>query len=145
MISIDDLHRQNHEIGELAKVLNHLFSDREMCDTAIACELFDRYRDKFDRHVKRNKHIYSLLLSDGGADGAKTAHRFISGEKEVKKVFRDYTEKWCKNGLHIFDHNTFLSDTEDMFRLVWDRIQAESEQLYPLARRLTEGEVEQVA
>jgi len=145
MVSIDELHKQNHEIGELAKVLTHLFSDREMCDTDIACELFDRYRDKFDRHVKRNKRIYSLLLSDGGSDGAKTAHRFIEGEKEVKRVFRDYTEKWCKHGLHIYDHGAFMGDTEDMFRLVWDRIQAESEQLYPLARRVVEGEAEEVA
>lgn len=136
MITIDELHEQNHQIAELAKTLSYLFQDREMCDTGIACELFERYRDKFVAHVGNNREIYSSLLRAHDNSSHKLADRFIEGEKELKRLFNSYEKKWCKKGLHIDDHDKFLQETSDMFDLVWDRIQAENEQLYPLVRDL---------
>jgi hypothetical protein len=37
----------------------------------------------------------------------------------------------------IKDHHTFVNETEDMFRLVLNRIQDETEQLYPLIRKVS--------
>jgi len=135
MVSFDDLHTQNHQIAELAKVLNYLFEDREMCDTELACELFERYREKFEDHMDHNREIYSALYSGGGHEGGTTANRFMEGEREIKRVFHIYANRWCKRGLQIDDHGQFCRETEKMFQLVHDRIQAESEQLYPLARK----------
>lgn len=139
MISIDELHQQNHQIAELAKTLSYLFQDREMCDTGIACELFERYRDKFDNHVQNNREIYSSLLKAHDKSAHKMADRFLEGEKELKKLFNKYQKKWCANGLHVNNHDKFLQETGEMFDLVWDRIQAENEQLYPLVRRQSQG------
>jgi len=133
MVSIDELHEQNHQIAELAKILSYLFQDREMCDADVTCELFERYRDKFLAHISNNRTIYSKLLSD-------TSYRFMEGEKELKRIFRRYQTKWCQNGLRIGDYSSFKRETEDMFKLVRQRIQAETEQLYPLVRKL-EAEV----
>jgi hypothetical protein len=36
----------------------------------------------------------------------------------------------------IKDHQAFVNETEDMFRLVLNRIQDETEQLYPLIRKV---------
>jgi len=51
-----------------------------------------------------------------------------------------YTKQWCprKNtgSLAIHDHERFLKETEEMFGLVLDRIQNETEKLYPLVREL---------
>ena len=135
MISIDDLHQQNHQIAELAKTLSYLFQDREMCDTSIACELFERYRDKFDAHITNNREIYTSLLKAHDGSAHKVADRFLEGEKELKRLFKNYQRKWCKNGLQVSNHDKFLQETSDMFDLVWDRIQAENEQLYPLVRK----------
>lgn len=134
MVSFDELHEQNHQIAELGKTLSYLFQDREMCDTSVTCELFERYRDKFDAHMDKNKQIYSALLNNNDHAARTTVQRFIEGEKEIKRLFKAYAEKWCKNGLRIGDHAEFVSETEKMFELVASRIQAESEQLYPLAR-----------
>ncbi|MBL4614834.1 MAG: hypothetical protein JKY27_08175 [Magnetovibrio sp.] len=134
MVSFDELHEQNHQIAELAKTLSYLFQDREMCDTGITCELFERYRDKFNEHMNNNKAVYSTLLNNNDHSGRNVAERFIEGEKEIKRLFKTYADKWCKNGLHIGDHAEFVKETDEMFDLVWNRIQAESEQLYPLAR-----------
>lgn len=135
MISIRALHEQNHEIAELAKTLSYLFQDREMCDTNIACELFTRYHEKLNDHGRHNEEIYSILLN--APDGAvrKVADRFLTGEQEVKRLFKHYAEKWCKKDLRIDDHETFTQESREIFDLVWHRIQAENEQLYPLFRQ----------
>jgi len=137
MVLIDELHEQNHQIAELAKILSYLFQDREMCDADVTSELFVRYRDQFYTHMSNNRAIYSSLLTDSRYDSS--TYRFMEGEKELKKIFRRYQTKWCKNGLHIGDHKSFKRETEDMFKLVRQRIQAETEQLYPLVRRLEAG------
>lgn len=134
MVSFDELNEQNHQIAELAKTLSYLFQDREMCDTGITCELFERYRDKFNEHISKNKAVYSTLLNNNDHSVRNVVERFIEGEKEIKRLFKTYAEKWCKDGLHIDDHAEFVKETDEMFELVWNRIQAESEQLYPLAR-----------
>ena len=134
MVSFDELHEQNHQIAELAKTLSYLFQDREMCDTGVTCELFERYRDKFDAHMSNNKEIYSKLLNNNSNSVRSTVDRFMEGEREIKRLFKKYADKWCKDGLRIGDHAQFVAETDEMFELVWARIQAESEQLYPLAR-----------
>ena len=101
---------------ELAKTLSYLFQDREMCDTGVTCELFERYRDKFDTHLANNKEIYSVLLNSHGDEGRKVADRFISGEIELKKLLKDYSGKWCKNGLNVSNH-------EQLYPLVRDQLQ----------------------
>ena len=132
MISIQELHEQNHQIAEVAKVLSYLLQDRGLCDTSIAGELFDRYCTKFKEHMGHNTEIYTILLNS--QNSRHLAERFMEGEKEIKRLFKRYRNKWWKNGLHMTDHAEFLSETDDMFELVWERIQAESEQLYPSAR-----------
>ena len=121
MVSINELHEQNHQIAELSKILSYLFQDREMCDAEVTCELFERYRDKFFAHTSNNRGIYSKLLSNSENDA--TAYRFMEGEKELKRIFNQYQAKWCKNGLRISDHIQFLIETEGMFKLVRQRIQ----------------------
>ena len=73
---------------------------------------------------------------------ANTADRFLSGSVEIKRIFAAYLKDWCderKRELKIADHAAFVEDTNQMFGLVLDRIQRETENLYPLIRRLEEG------
>ncbi|MBF0249614.1 MAG: hypothetical protein HQL35_03175 [Alphaproteobacteria bacterium] len=139
MITVTELHEQNHKIGELAKILCYLFHDREMCDSNITYELFKSYVEKFDEHMKNNKQIYSIMLSKNEKSVRQMVERFMEGERTIKRVFKDYTDKWVKRGLHIGDHAAFVKETEEVFDLVWQRIQAESEQLYPMYGGYREG------
>ena len=134
MIPLEHLHEQNHKIGELAKTLEYMFNDRELCDSTVSNELFDRYLKLFDEHMSHNKDIYATLLNHSDQTVRHTVEKFIEGEREIKRVFKDYSLKWCPKGLYIDDHDAFSAETEEMFNLVWERIQAESEQLYPLYR-----------
>jgi len=137
MVPFDELNVQNHQIAETSKVLAKLIEDRELCDTDIVCELFMRYTDKVEAHMEfNNSHVYSVLLSNPERKVNATANKFLEGEKEVKKIFRAYMKRWCSHGLHISNHEMFLQETREIFDLVWERIQAESEELYPLVRKI---------
>ncbi len=136
MTPFDTLNVQNHEIQELSKVLGALIKERELCDTDIVTSLFRQYIGKVLEHIELNsRSIYTVLLSSPDSKVQAQVQRFMEGEQEIKKIFNGYVARYCKNGLLIKDHHAFLDETNHLFRLVLKRIQAEFEELYPLARR----------
>ncbi|HFD80949.1 MAG TPA: hypothetical protein ENK05_11255 [Gammaproteobacteria bacterium] len=139
MITYDELNTQNHEITELTNVLSYLLQDRGMCDTHICCDLFYRYGDKIKSHLDVVDHTYSALLSNPDPRTNNTARRFMSGSQEIRRIFSQYSKKWCekrKQALHIGNHEAFLKETQDLFDMILNRIQDETEQLYPLIRQI---------
>ncbi len=143
MVPFDELNKQNHEVSELCKVLGALIVDRSMCDTSIVCELFNRFSEKVKAHMElEDKTLYARLLTHKDKEVNAVAVRSLNGAKEIKRIFSKYTNTWCRKGLDIYNHEKFVQETQDMFRLVLERIQSEVEELYPLVRAL---ECEQMA
>ena len=142
MIPFDTLNQQNHDIAELSKVLVVLIQDREICDTSITCDLFDRYVAKVREHLDlEERNIYAGLLSHPAKENNQLATRFLNGAMEIKRIFSSYTRKWCKQSLHIFNHEQFLVETGEIFRLIQERVQAEGEELYPVARSIEQQQL----
>ena len=140
MVTYDELHTENHDITELSNVLLYLFKDRSMCDTETCCELFHRYMDKVKHHIELvDKNLYSGLLTHDDHDVQKMARNFMSGSQEIRKIMAAYTKAWGpRKGagtLDIADYDRFLKETEEMFELVLERIQDETEKLYPVSFR----------
>ncbi|MGD2138100.1 MAG: hypothetical protein PVJ66_04275 [Gammaproteobacteria bacterium] len=145
MITYDELHAQNHTITELSNVLLYLFKDRSMCDTSTCCELFYRYMDKVREHIDLvDRNLYSPLLAHDDHEIQKLARNFMSGSQEIKKIMAAYTKQWCPRErgetLAIAEHDRFLQESREMFNLVLERIQNETEKLYPLIRGLSGNE-----
>lgn len=139
MITYDELNSQNHKITELTNVLSYLLKDRQMCDTGICCDLFYQYRDRIKAHLDVVDHTYSSLLSHSDNKVNNTARSFMGGSQEIKKIFTQYSKQWCakhKQELRISDHKKFIKETDDLFELVLNRIQDETEHLYPLIREI---------
>jgi hemerythrin-like domain-containing protein len=138
MISFTELHEQNHKIAELSKVLSHIIDDRSICDTDVTCDLFFEYTEKVKAHLDiEDRELYQALLTHKESRVKNTANRFLSGSAEIKRVFKQYLRRWCKNKqLRIRDHDLFVKETNEMFELVLKRIEDESEHLYPTAREV---------
>ena len=139
MITFEELNTQNHEITELTNVLSYLLADRAMCDTRICCDLFYRYGDRIKAHLDMVDHTYTDLLTNSDTKINNTARMFMSGSQEIKHIFAKYTKTWCekrKHALHISSHDKFYEDTSKMFELILNRIQDETERLYPLIREI---------
>jgi len=136
MSKTTDLHVQIHKITELSNILTNLLSDRSLCDTEVTCELFFRYVESVKDHLQNtDANLYSQLLDHSDAHKNKVANLFISGSKEIKRIFGAYTKRWCnmsKKQLHIKQYDDFYKETIEMFELVLKRLQDETEHLYPL-------------
>ena len=142
MITYEELHTQNHDITELSNVLLYLFKDRSMCDTESCCELFYRYMDKVREHIDLvDRNLYGMLLAHENHEIQNLVKNFMSGSQEIKKIMSEYFKEWRPvkktRTLAIAQHDRFLVDTEKMFHLILQRIQDETEKLYPLIREIS--------
>jgi hemerythrin-like domain-containing protein len=139
MVTFEELNTQNHKIMELSKVLQTVIQDRALCDNEVTCDLFFQYVDQVKGHLDiEDKHLYAALLNHKERSVNNIAKQFLSGSAEIKRIFETYLHKWCKKrAMMIRDHQAFVNETEDMFRLVLNRIQDETEQLYPLIRKVS--------
>ncbi len=141
MITFEQLHHENHKITELSNVFLYLVADRSMCDTEIACDIFFDYVEKVKNHLEMvDKHLYTKLLNSPDQAVRQRADRFMSGSHEIKRLFKSYLSKWsspAQHALRVKDHKKFVSETQDMMEIVLDRIQRETEHLYPLVKQVT--------
>jgi len=140
MADFAKLHDQNHRITETSNVFLYLIRERAMCDTECARNLFFDYVGKVREHVELvDAQLCARLIKSQDQDMKNTADRFLSGSTEIKRIFAAYLKDWCderRRELKIADHDAFVQDTNQMFGLVLDRIQRETEHLYPLVRKL---------
>jgi hypothetical protein len=141
MITFEQLHSQNHEITELSNVFLYLIKERAMCDTDTACNLFFDYVEKVRDHLELvDKHLYTKLLNSPDNAVRQKVDRFMSGSHEIKRLFKEYLNNWSRPGRHellIRNHKRFVQETQDMMDIVLDRLQRETEHLYPLVRKVT--------
>ena len=137
MIPFDKLHQQNHEISELAQVLSHIIGDRAMCDTSITCELFERFGEKVRaQFALEDKSIYSPLLNHKDKSVNTAAVRSLNSSQEIKRIFNQFMNTWCRKGLHIKNHEKFVKESEQMFNCLLERQNRDTEEFYPILRRL---------
>ncbi len=140
MLTFDELHAQNDRITELSNVLTKLLEDRFLCDSSITAELFFRYVDAVKQHLElTDRKLYTQLLTSSDSNVTNVANRYMGGSKEIKRVFSTFVKKWCKLQKHellVADFEEFANEAQEMFDIVLDRIQDETEHLYPLLREV---------
>jgi hypothetical protein len=140
MADFATLNAQNHKITETSNVFLYLIQERSMCDTDCAKQLFFDYVGRVREHIELvDGQLCGQLMKSHDRDMKNTADRFLSGSMEIKRIFSAYLKDWCnerRGELKIANHDAFVSDTNQMFGLVLDRIERETEHLYPLVRRL---------
>ena len=140
MISYDALNSQIHTITELSNVLAYLVEDRAMCDTRTCCELFQRYIDNIKSHIDMvERSIYPLILTSGDQQAINSVSNFMNGSQEVKRILKQFTRNWCptkSETLKIRDHAAFIKDSDELFEVILQRLQDETEKLYLLSREV---------
>ncbi len=144
MLDLTDLHEQNHRITELSSVFLHLMRDRGLCDTATACDLFFDYVARVRNHLEQvdllvKKHLYTAR----DPLARNVARKLVADASLLRRNLEQYIKRWTRAGrreIRIADHPAFVADSEELFELVLDRIQRETEYLYPALRRLDPGD-----
>ncbi len=146
MIPLDELNKQNQKTAELCRILAVLIEDRSLCETGVTCELFERFAESVREHFNlQDKTLYPKLLNHKDKSVNGVGLRCLNGSKEIKRIFKSYMNKWCRKGLHVRNHERFVAETKDIFRLLTERMQTEVELLYPLVRSVEANERKPVA
>lgn len=111
-----------------------------MCDTRTCCELFHRYMDIVKAHIDMvERSIYPLILTSGDQRAINSVSNFMNGSQEVKRILKQFTRNWCRSQyetLKVNNHQEFIQDSDRLFDLMLQRLQDETEKLYPLSRSL---------
>jgi len=98
--------------------------------------------DQVNDHIhKVDANLYGDLLKHSSTEVNNTAKNFMSGSQEIKRIMNLYVKKWCDKKNHDLSiggkHDEFLKETDDMFEMILNRIQDETEHLYPMIRRVS--------
>jgi hemerythrin-like domain-containing protein len=140
MITYDQLNTESDKITQLSRILNRLIDDREILDMEITCDIFYQYISSVKAHLDTvDRNLYAPLLSNGTQSTNNVAKNFLSGSQEIRKIIKSYSKTWCnknQESIKVKNHNQFISDTRELFQLVLRRITLETEELYPLVRKI---------
>jgi hypothetical protein len=60
----------------------------------------------------------------------------LGNTRELKRLFTGYAKQWCHASPDAHEHETFVKETQDMFRIIKERIRMENEQLFPILAKL---------
>ena len=131
MIPVNELETENKEIEGLRVVLSVLIASADLRDNDVFCELLDRFRTKLENHLQHeSRALYPEMLSHRDKDINRVASRFVTNTHELERILVGYTKRWCKD-YHSGDRVQFVSETEEIFRLVDERLHMESTHLFP--------------
>jgi len=79
---------------------------------------------------EEDRGLYPSLLIHEDPRIKSLAWGFISGEKPLRQNFDDYYKKWLKHCDFNFTE-AFIQESQDIFRLVSERIERENRVLFP--------------
>ncbi len=144
MIDLSTLHEQNHKLTELSNVFVYLAHDRALCDTDTACQLFFDYGKRLQEHLGPvDQLVKKHLLAHTDPRTINLARKLVADSSLLRFNCSKYMQRWSEAGkerFRIADHEAFVCETEELFALVLDRIQRETEYLYPLLRQVEGGD-----
>ncbi len=137
MLVIDNLKQQNDDICDLIFVLSILIHDDTARDSRTVFKLLRRLAKEVDAHFAlEDKSLYTQFLNHEDKQIEESAWRFLSGEKQIKRFVSNYTRKWCHRFSAVDRNDKFLHETEELFRVLLERIKSMDEEFYPLVDKL---------
>ena len=139
MYTLSELKKQNQEISDLIEVLSTLVKEKKLMNNPFVCDLVSRFNEKVWMHlVFEDDSLYAELAKHHNPDISSIAHDFHESGKEIRKEFTGYVKLWCKTSGADHHSQAFCEQSAAMLDKIKNRIQYETEKMFPLA----EAEVE---
>jgi len=140
MYSLSELKKQNQEITDLIEVLRVLITDDKLLKNPFVCDLVSRFNEKVWMHlVFEDNALYSELAKHHNPDISEIAKRFHDSAREIKKEFSCYVKLWCKISGADHHQQAFCSNSLDMLNKIKQRIDYETNKIFPLVENQTEA------
>jgi len=131
MLPVAELEAENKEIDDLRVILSALIAHSDLRHNGVFCELLDRFRKRLESHLNHeSRALYPEMLSNRDHDLNQIAEKFLDNTHELERILSGYTKRWCKN-YHSGDRDHFINETQEIFRLVDERLHLETKRLFP--------------
>jgi hemerythrin-like domain-containing protein len=134
MQTLSSLRNRHAELTQMIEDLESILTPemlkvRPNAKTAyqLLCDLSDKVKEHLS---EEDRGLYPSLLIHEDPRVKSIAWGFISGEKPLRKNFDDYYKRWLKNCDFNFTDD-FLTETDDIFTMLKDRIEREEQVLLP--------------
>jgi hypothetical protein len=138
MLDLAQLQRQNRDITEIVGVFLSLAHDHVLCDSPPLCDLFFDGVNRIRAHQELVDELVREHLLDALDPRIRSLGRKLMAESGLlQRTFESFVNRWngagpSRTGAGAGVVTGFLSDSEDLFALVLDRIERETTYLYPL-------------
>jgi len=133
MIPLEEFQKENQELADMCEVLSTLVQDHALRSNGVLCELLARFIRQVDDHITHeDRIIYGDLLAQHTPEANKLASHFLGNTQELKRICNSYKKDWCKTPHSEEDHEKYVKDSMDIFRLVCDRIDFETNKIFPI-------------
>ncbi len=143
MIDFTVLHEQNHRITETANVLMYLARERTLCDTDTTRRVFQDALGMIDVHLRWvDRLVKKHLLANPNPRDQNLGRKLSAESALLRHNFAVYGTDWTETKrphIRIKDHQKFIDDTDELFNMMLDRIQRETELVYPLFKRISDS------
>ena len=132
MIPIEEFRNENQEIRDLCNILNLVIEEFTMRNNSVVCELLDRFADRVTAHLSHeDRSVYRDLLKEHTAEADALANKFLGNTQELRRIFSEYRRDWCRKPHTESEHETYVNESRDMFKLVCERIDFEENKIFP--------------
>jgi hemerythrin-like domain-containing protein len=133
MYTLDELKKQNREIGDLVEMLRVLIQHPHLRNNPYACELVARFNEKVWMHlVFEENTIYAELARHHNPDISKIATQFHDSARDIRKHFSHYVKLWCQTATGQGQHAAFIEESNKVFDMIGARIRFENDELFPI-------------
>lgn len=132
MIPIDEFRAENAEIRDLCTILNLAIDEYNLRNNIIVCELIDRFVESVNAHLRHeDRSIYRDLLSQHTQQANHIADHFLGNTQELKRIFKAYSRGWCRKSHTEPQHQKYVQESKEIFKMVCDRIDFEEHKIFP--------------
>ena len=137
MIPVEEFEKENQEIIEICVVLRTLVKDHALRTNTIVCDLMGRFMDRVEKHIAHEDRIvYGDLLAQHTAEADKLASHFLGNTQELKRITKSFKKDWCQTPHNADEHDKYIDGTMDIFKLVCDRIEFETNKIFPFLAKI---------
>lgn len=134
MVNVDTLKRQHEDVVDIVAGITGLIKkDNIEQDAFDIANKISMLAGKLKIHLNtEDEYMYPSLLNSENTDLRSMAKQYIDEMGEIGKVFVAYKESYNTKTKILKDKDGFKKATEDIVKLLTERIEKENSKLYPL-------------
>lgn len=129
-----NLKRQHREIQDMVNELLSLLNPNILQRNPVSVRTkLSALSGKLSIHLAmEDKYLYPMLIENGRSGVQATAKKFFTEMGDLVDVFQNYSHKWLNPNSIKANSHEFITDSNNIFRTLQQRIERENRELYPL-------------